>query len=148
MAQVSTDAQGTPAKPAPGANRPMPLSPHLQVWRWHITMAGSIAHRATGVALYGAALLAAGWALALALGPDAYDAYAGFLASWLGLLILFGITVSIFYHLASGLRHLYWDTARGLEPRTANMLTVACFACAIVFSLVLWVGAFALGAPQ
>jgi succinate dehydrogenase / fumarate reductase cytochrome b subunit len=59
-----TDASRTPREP--------PLSPHLQVWRWHITMATSILHRATGCALYVGALIAAAWAIALAQGPDRY----------------------------------------------------------------------------
>ena len=58
-----------------------PLSPHMQVWRWHITMLGSILHRATGVALYAGALIAAGWAASLAAGPDAYQGYCGLLGS-------------------------------------------------------------------
>ena len=140
MGQVKTDAQ---AKSGPGAARPSPLSPHVQIWRWHITMAGSIAHRASGVALYGGALIAAGWALALALGPGAYATFAALMGSWLGLLVMFGITLSIFYHLASGLRHLVWDTGRGLVPKTANLMTWASFAFALVASLALW--AFVLG---
>ena len=51
------------------------MSPHIWQWRWHLTMAVSILHRLTGVALYGAALILAGWALALAAGPDAYDRF-------------------------------------------------------------------------
>ena len=131
MGQVKTDAQ---AKSEPGAARPSPLSPHVQIWRWHITMAGSIAHRASGVALYGGALIAAGWALALALGPGAYATFAGLMGSWLGLLVMFGITLSIFYHLASGLRHLVWDTGRGLTPArdaggTRSSRTTTCADC-------------------
>ena len=96
MSQVRADA-----KSAEGGERARPLSPHLQVWRWHVTMAASIATRATAVALYVGVLIIAGWALALASGPDAYAAYAGLLGSPLGLVVLFGLTVSIFYHLAA-----------------------------------------------
>ena len=49
-----------------------PKSPHLQVWRWHATMWGSILHRVTGVGLYGGAILIAAWVVALAMGPEAY----------------------------------------------------------------------------
>jgi succinate dehydrogenase / fumarate reductase flavoprotein subunit len=72
-----------------------PLSPHLQVWRWHITMACSILHRATVFALYVGVLLLAGWAVALASGPDAYACYTGLLGSFLGKLVLFGLTVAV-----------------------------------------------------
>jgi succinate dehydrogenase cytochrome b556 subunit len=48
------------------------MSPHLQVWRWHLTMLTSILHRATGMALYGGALIVTAWALALGAGPDGW----------------------------------------------------------------------------
>src|SRR6185312_17504320 len=85
-----------------------PLSPHLQIWRWHITMLCSILHRATGIALYAGALILAAWAVTLASGPNAYGAFLGLIGSPLGKLILFGLTVSLFYHLAAGIRHLVW----------------------------------------
>lgn len=122
------------------------MSPHLQVWRWHVTMAASIFTRATGVALYVGALVVAGWALSLALGPDAYDAYNGLLGSVLGKLVLFGLTLSIFYHLAAGLRHLAFDAGHGFQPKTADMTAVACMAFAVVASLGVWAAAIAVGA--
>ncbi len=118
MSQVSTDAQGTGTGPRGPDARPM--SPHLQVWRWHVTMTTSILHRATGVALYGGAFVLAGWAMALAAGPDAYGDYMALLGSPLGKLALFGLTVALFYHLANGVRHLIWDSGRGLEVKTAD----------------------------
>src|SRR4051794_9233968 len=102
------------------APRERPMSPHLSVWRWHITMASSIAHRATGVALYIGALIAAGWAIALAKGPEAYAGYQALLGSPIGLIVMFGITVSFFFHLANGIRHLVWDAGHGLDLKTAN----------------------------
>ena len=66
------------------APRERPMSPHLSVWRWHITMATSIAHRATGVALYLGALIAAAWAIALAKGPTDYARFKALLASPIG----------------------------------------------------------------
>ena len=80
------------AEASPGA-RPRPLSPHLQIWRWHVTMATSIAHRATGVALYGGALILAGWAVCLASGQAPYEKYMDLLASLPGEAVLFAITV-------------------------------------------------------
>jgi len=118
--------------------RPSPLSPHLQVWRWHVTMLASILTRATGVALYGGLLIVALGALALAGGPDAYAGYLGLVGSWLGRLVLFGITVSIFYHLAAGIRHLVWDVGRGFEPRIANLSAVGCIAFGLAAALVVW----------
>lgn len=115
-----------------------PLSPHMSVWRWHVTMATSILHRATGVALYVGALIIAGWAVALASGQEAFDGYRALLASPLGLLVLFGLTFSLFYHLANGVRHLFWDAGKGFEPKTADMTGWAAIAFAVVSTVLIW----------
>jgi succinate dehydrogenase / fumarate reductase cytochrome b subunit len=57
------------------------MSPHLQVWRWHVTMLTSILHRITGVGLYLAGLIAAVWAIALAGGADSYSLFLVVMAS-------------------------------------------------------------------
>jgi succinate dehydrogenase / fumarate reductase cytochrome b subunit len=126
--------------------RPAPLSPHLQVWRWHITMLASILTRATGIALYGGLLIVALGALMLASGPDAYAGYVALLGSWLGRFVLFGITFSIFYHLAAGIRHLVWDMGKGFEPKTANMTAVGSIAFGLAAAIVVWILAAMTGA--
>lgn len=130
------------AKAQPRGPQDRPMSPHLQVWRWHVTMANSILHRATGMALYVGALIAAGWFIALAAGPDAFGDYRAFLGSPIGYLILFGLTFSLFYHLANGVRHLVWDTGKGFEIRTADMSGWAVIVFAIVATVLIWVIAF------
>ena len=128
------------------AVRERPLSPHLQVWRWHITMFTSIAHRATGVALYVGALIAAGWAISLAQGPEAYTAFKGLMGSPLGKLVMFGLTISYFYHLANGIRHLVWDVGRGFNIKSANASAVLVIAFAVAASIAIWVIAAMTGA--
>ena len=118
---------------------PRPLSPFTTVWRWHVTMFTSIAHRVTGVGLYLGALMAAGWAVALASGPEAYGQYMALLGSPLGKLVLFGMTVSLFYHLANGVRHLVWDTGHGFDLRSANFSAVFVIAFSITAAIGLWV---------
>ena len=130
-------AQGRDTRARGPQDRPM--SPHVQVWRWHVTMFGSIAHRATGMALYAGGLILTGWAVALAMGADAFNAYGAFLASPIGLLILFGLTVSFLYHLANGVRHLFWDTGHGFEPKTADMTGWAVIAFAVVAAVLIWI---------
>lgn len=126
--------------------RERPLSPHLQVWRWHVTMASSIAHRVTGVGLYLGALILAGWAMALAAGPVAYDTYTGLLGSFLGKLVLFGMTVSLLFHLANGVRHLIWDAGKGLDPKVADTTAIAAFVFAVVAAVFIWIIAAMTGA--
>ncbi len=119
-----------------------PMSPHLQVWRWHVTMATSILHRGTGIALYVGALILAGWVAARAGGADSYDGYMRLLDSPLGLLVLFGLTVSFLYHLANGIRHLFWDAGKGFEPKTADMSGWAAIVFGLVAAILIWIIAF------
>ncbi|MBV9508698.1 MAG: succinate dehydrogenase, cytochrome b556 subunit [Caulobacteraceae bacterium] len=130
---------------SPGG-RARPLSPHMQVWRWHLTMLTSILHRATGVALYAGAIIAAGWALSLASGAQAYADYLGALGSPIGKLVLLGLTLSAFYHLGNGIRHLVWDAGKGFEPRTASASGAAVIAFAIAATAAVWACAFVTGA--
>jgi succinate dehydrogenase / fumarate reductase, cytochrome b subunit len=123
-----------------------PISPHVGIWRWHVTMFASIAHRATGIALYGGALILAAWAVSLAAGPDAYALYKAVLGSILGKLVLFGLTVSAFYHLAAGVRHLVWDTGVGFEPKKADAACIASIAFGIGAAVLLWIIAGVMGA--
>jgi succinate dehydrogenase / fumarate reductase cytochrome b subunit len=126
--------------------RERPLSPHLQVWRWHVTMLTSILHRATGVALYGGALILAGWAISLATGPANYLFYMQLLGSPLGKVVMFGLTVSLFYHLANGVRHLVWDAGEGFDLKTANLTSVATIAFGVAAAVAVWVIALMMGA--
>ncbi len=132
-------------RPTPkAADRPM--SPYVTVWRWHLTMAVSILHRVTGIALYGAALILAGWAVALAAGPGAFDLFRLILGSPPGKLVLIGITLSLFYHLANGVRHLVWDFGSGFLPKTADMSAAVVIVFAVAATVAVWVAAGMTGA--
>jgi succinate dehydrogenase / fumarate reductase cytochrome b subunit len=109
-------------------------------------MLTSILHRATGVALYGGALILAGWAIALALGPASYLFYMQLLGSSLGRVVMFALTVSLFYHLANGVRHLVWDAGEGFDLKTANLTSVATIAFGVAAAVAVWVIAAMMGA--
>ena len=147
MPQVTADLQGA-SRDATAARTPgsRPLSPHLQVWRWHPTLVASILTRITGVGLYFGAFIAAGWAWALASGPEAYDRYMRLLGSPLGVLVLFGLTGAFFYHFASGLRHLAFDSGKGFNPKLADMTGIAAIVFAAVATAVVFALAFVTGA--
>jgi succinate dehydrogenase / fumarate reductase, cytochrome b subunit len=117
-----------------------PISPHLSVWRWHVTMASSILHRATGLGLYVAALGFALWLMAAASGPELYEPYMALVMGPLGQIALYLIVAAIAYHLANGIRHLVFDTGAGLTPSDAD--TSAWFA--ILFAVAVPLGLWAL----
>ena len=115
-----------------------PLSPHLQVYRWPITMAMSIAHRVTGGALYVGSLLLIWLLVAAATGPHAYEIASAVFGSIIGRLVLFGYTLALFHHMFGGLRHFLWDTGAGMEPGTRNTIAWATVVGSVVLTLVVW----------
>lgn len=122
-----------------------PLSPHLLQWRWHVTMATSILHRASIFALYLGLLLLAGWLVALAAGADASASYAAVVGSPLGLLVLFGITVMLFFNIAYNIRQAFWDLGYGFQIKTAEASAWTCIAFGIVAGVAFWAGLLSRG---
>jgi succinate dehydrogenase / fumarate reductase cytochrome b subunit len=139
----TTDQSGRFVRQPNGRVRP--LSPHLQVWRFHTTMWGSILNRFAAGALSVGSLFLIGWLAAVASGPDSYAAYAAVMGSPIGLLIWFGVTCAAAYHLTAGVRHMIWDAGAGLTPKSANNLTLLSFAAAAVIAVGFWVVLFATG---
>ena len=125
--------------------RPRPLSPHLQVWRFHATMTGSILNRAAAGALSVGSAFFVAWLAAAAFGPDAYATFSGLMGSPVGLLVWFGITLAAAYHLTAGMRHLIWDAGSGLSPKAATSLTWLSLWGALIIALGFWAILFATG---
>ena len=98
-----------------------PISPHLQIYRWQLTSVLSILHRTAGVVLSAGAILLVWWLVAAASGPETYEGVENFLGSWIGLLVLFGWTTALFYHLCNGIRHLVWDTGQALDLKSTYL---------------------------
>jgi succinate dehydrogenase / fumarate reductase cytochrome b subunit len=97
-----------------------PLSPHLSIYRWPITMTLSILHRATGVAMSIGFVVLVAWLFDAAAGEEAYAVFVGAMGSPIGVLMLIGWSFAFFFHLSNGVRHLFWDTGRGFEKQQAN----------------------------
>jgi len=116
-----------------------PLSPHLQVYRWPITMAVSICHRMTGVGLAIGAVLLTWWLVAAAVSDDAFATVQWFLATPIGLLMLLGWSVSLFLHLFNGIRHLVWDVGYGYDKPHYDYSAWAVLAATVVATVLLWV---------
>jgi succinate dehydrogenase / fumarate reductase cytochrome b subunit len=110
------------------------LSPHLQIYRWPITMAASITHRVTGIALAGGTLLLAWWLIAAASGPDAYAVFVRVAGNLFGELVLFGFLWSLSFHLLNGIRHLAWDVGYGFKVPTAKLTAVIVYAGSLLLA--------------
>jgi succinate dehydrogenase / fumarate reductase cytochrome b subunit len=99
-----------------------PLSPHLSIYRLQINTIMSIVHRITGGALYFGTLLLAAWLVAAALGEQAFAQVGWLFGHPLGLLVLFGYSWALIHHMLGGMRHLLWDTGRGLDLTSVDIL--------------------------
>jgi succinate dehydrogenase / fumarate reductase cytochrome b subunit len=121
------------------SNTERPLSPHLSIYRWPITMVLSILHRATGLAMAAGLFVFAWWLMALAAGGDDFAAAMTFLCSPFGRLLLFGWSFAFFLHMGNGVRHLFWDVGRGFEISQANASAWFVLIFAAVATAVFWV---------
>ena len=115
-----------------------PLSPHLQIYRWYLTMALSIGHRVTGIGLALGLLLLTWWLLALASGPVPFATVQAVMRSWPGVLVLFIYTFVVFYHLGNGIRHLVWDAGYGFDIEVAARSGIAVLVFAGVATVLVW----------
>jgi succinate dehydrogenase / fumarate reductase cytochrome b subunit len=122
-----------------------PLSPHLQIYRLTLTMAMSILHRATGIALYVGTLMLVWWLVAAASGPAAYAHVQAFTTSFFGRLIVFGFTWALLHHLLSGIRHFVWDLGYGFKANEREALTWGALLGGIALTVLLWIVAYVVG---
>ena len=126
-----------------------PLSPHLQIYRWPVTMLTSIVHRATGVGNYIGTFFLAWWLLAAAMGQEAYETFQAVAGSPIGLIVLFGYTWSLIYHLCNGVRHLTWDVGAGFKNATAETTGAFVIIISLAMTLFVWVvGVAGMGGGQ
>lgn len=128
---------------ARSAARARPLSPHMQIYRWPVTMATSIVHRATGMALSAGTLLVAWWLIAMVMGDAQYDLFSRIGRSPIGQLVLLGFVWSLAYHLLNGIRHLAWDLGYGFEKHTATRSGILVFTLSVFVTIGVFVYAYA-----
>ena len=121
-----------------------PISPHLQVYKPQLTSVLSILHRITGVALAVGTILLVYWLIAAASGPVAFASAEALIGSWIGRILLFGWTFTLYFHLSNGIRHLFWDAGFGFELKTVYASGWTVVALAAVLTLASFVAGFAL----
>lgn len=115
-----------------------PLSPHLSIYRWPITMTLSILHRATGVAMSLGFVVLVAWLFDAASGEESYATFVEAMGSTIGRLMLIGWSFAFFFHLSNGVRHLFWDTGRGFEMQQANASAWFVLVAATVLTVGFW----------
>jgi succinate dehydrogenase / fumarate reductase cytochrome b subunit len=118
------------------ANRP--LSPHIQIYYWAITMVMSIVHRITGGALYFGMLLLVAWLAAVASGPRAFGVAQAIAGSWIGLFVLFGYTWALVHHMLGGLRHFVWDFGYAFGKPARDQIAWANIIGSVILTLLIW----------
>jgi succinate dehydrogenase / fumarate reductase cytochrome b subunit len=95
-------------------------------------------HRLTGIALYFGTLILVWWLISAARGPDAFATAQWLLATPFGILVLVGYSWALIHHMLGGLRHLLWDTGRGLTLPSVERLAQLNLAGSIVLTVLLW----------
>ena len=115
-----------------------PLSPHLQIYRWHISSLLSITHRISGVINLLALILIFFWLTALSLGENNYESFLLIINSFFGKFILIGFTWSMIFHLLSGARHLVLDLGYGFKIKTANISGIIVIISSLILTIIFW----------
>src|SRR3984957_7704813 len=116
-----------------------PLSPHVQVYRWPLSMALSITHRITGVGLGIGTLLMTGWLFSAATSEAGFEHFQYFLGSAFGIFLLFCWTLALVFHLMSGMRHLWMDTVHGFDEKAYHHSGIAVLAGTVILTVLIWI---------
>ena len=98
-----------------------PISPHIQIYNWHISSLVSISHRITGMINFFTITLIGIWIASLLLGEQSYQNINLFLSSFLGKFFCLGIIWSFSFQMLSEIRHLFMDLGYGFEQKTTKI---------------------------
>jgi succinate dehydrogenase / fumarate reductase cytochrome b subunit len=120
------------------AARSRPLSPHLQIYKFTLTMASSIIHRGTGMAMYFGTLLIVLWVGAAALGDGPLAVVNAVYGFWLVQVVFFLATWALFQHLFGGIKHFIWDSGNFLDPEGREWVVRLNWVLALIFTLGAW----------
>ena len=115
-----------------------PLSPHIGIYKKQLTSVMSILHRISGVVLMGASIVLVYWLVAAASGPETYARASAVITSAPVMLLMFGATIALFYHLCNGIRHLFWDAGVGFELKTVYSSGTTVIAATAVLTVLTW----------
>ena len=115
-----------------------PVSPHIQIYRWHISSLVSISHRITGIINIIAITIICFWASFLLLGENNYETINLFLNSFIGKFIILGITWSFSFQILSEIRHLIMDLGYGFEIQTTKVTGLIVIFGSIILTIIFY----------
>ena len=115
-----------------------PLSPHIQIYRWHISSLVSISHRITGVINIVAITIICAWAASLLLGETSYEFTKVFLQSIFGKFIILGLTWSFSFQILSEIRHLIMDLGYGFELKITRIIGLAVIIGSFILTILIY----------
>ena len=116
-----------------------PLSPHIQIYNWHISSLVSISHRITGIINFASLTLICFWVSYLVLGKDNYELVFIFLNSFIGKFLILAIVWSFSFQILSEIRHLFWDYGIGFELKTANITGSLVIVGSFILTLLIYI---------
>ena len=115
-----------------------PLSPHIQIYRWHISSLVSISHRITGIINIVAITLICIWASFLTLGETSYDFIKFFFSSVFGKFITLGLIWSFSFQILSEIRHLIMDMGYGYELQMTRISGLVVIFGSFIFTILIY----------
>ena len=115
-----------------------PLSPHIQIYKWHISSLVSISHRITGIINIIVITLICLWASLLLLGESRYETINSLLDSSIGKFIILGIIWSFSFQILSEIRHLIMDLGYGFELKTTKITGLIVIFGSIILTIILY----------
>ena len=116
-----------------------PLSPHIQIYNWHISSLVSISHRITGIINFASLTLICFWVSYLVLGKDNYELIFIFLNSFIGKFLILAIVWSFSFQILSEIRHLFWDYGIGFELKIANITGSLVIVGSFILTLLIYI---------
>ena len=121
-------------------SRQRPLSPHLQIYKWHISSLLSITHRVVGVINYFALIVISFWAISLFFGENFYQPFENILNTFFGKFLIISLCWTFSFQILNEIRHLAWDSGFGFDLKIAKITgvitLVGSFILTILFYLV------------
>ena len=115
-----------------------PLSPHLQIYRWHLSMILSITHRIIGIANSVAVILICLWTISLLFGEENYENIKNFLQSFFGKFIIVSLSWSFSFHILNEIRHLIWDLGYGFDLKTSKITGIIAIVGSLALTILLY----------